>query len=160
MFIVEILEGRSIWSECPFKAPEQFIYKYLLYVRKCKTLLQLERILICCRCEIGLNGLVISSPDGYRVLRKYPLNHIARWALRGSVLVLYTKTPADVEEHTLTLQGDQRTITNILDTLTCSCMQWVQLLSDRLNIWCSNSCDPDMLESLKNCCGLGSSHLP
>ena len=81
------------------------------------------RLVACCRCEIGLNGLVILSPDGYRVIRKYPLNHIARWALRGSTLVLYTKSPGDVEELTLTLQGDQRTITSILDTLTCSCMQ-------------------------------------
>lgn len=76
-----------------------------------------------CSCEIGLDGLVITSPDGSRTLRKYPLNHISRWALRGSSLVLYTKTPVDVEEHTMTLQGQQHTIQNMLDTLTCSCMQ-------------------------------------
>ena len=77
-----------------------------------------------CRCEVGLNGMVLSSPDGYRTIRSYPLNHISRWAMRGSNLVLYTKSPSDVEELTLTLQGEERTITSILDTLTCCCMQY------------------------------------
>lgn len=81
-----------------------------------------------------------------------------RWQSRGSSLVLYVKTPVDVEERQLTLQvghlrhvcrcmrvlwlsrqastallhsplcwvhaqGDDSTIRNALDTLTCSCMQ-------------------------------------
>lgn len=36
---------------------------------------------------IGLDGLLIKTADGSRTLRKYPLNHISRWALRGSSLV-------------------------------------------------------------------------
>lgn len=79
-------------------------------------------------CQVGLDGLFILSTDGYQTLRKFPLNHIARWALRGSSLVLYTRTPADVEERSLTLQGDDRTIRSLLDTLTCCCMQMVELL--------------------------------
>lgn len=79
-------------------------------------------------CQVGLDGLIILSSDGYRTLRNFPLNHIARWALRGSSLVLYTRTPADVEERSLTLQGDDRTIRSLLDTLTCCCMQMVELL--------------------------------
>jgi hypothetical protein len=72
---------------------------------------------------VGLDGLFVLSPDGRRALRKYPLNHISRWALRGTSLVLYTKTPVDVEERTVTLQADDTTIRTVLDTLTCSCMQ-------------------------------------
>ena len=75
------------------------------------------------QCEVGLEGLFINSPDGRRTMRKYPLNHISRWALRGNNLVLYTKTPVDVEEHTMTMQADEHTIRLVLDTLTCSCMQ-------------------------------------
>lgn len=74
-------------------------------------------------CQIGLDGLLILSSDGNRTLKKYPLNHISRWALRSTNLVLYTKTPADVEERTVTLQGSEHTIRSVLDTLTCSCMQ-------------------------------------
>ena len=72
---------------------------------------------------VGLDGLFMLSPDGRRALRKYPLNHISRWALRGTSLVLYTKTPVDVEERTVTLTSDDATIRDVLDTLTCSCMQ-------------------------------------
>lgn len=74
-------------------------------------------------CQIGLDGLFIVSVDSGRTLRKYPLNHISRWAARGTSLVLYTKTPVDVEERTLTLQADDSIIRSVLDTLTCSCMQ-------------------------------------
>ena len=73
--------------------------------------------------EIGLDGVFISSRDTQRMLRKYPLNHISRWALRDSSLVLYTKTPVDVEEVTVTLQGDDRIVRSALDTLTSCCMQ-------------------------------------
>ena len=75
--------------------------------------------------QVGLDGLYLLAPDTQRELRKFPLQHISRWALRGSSLVLYTKTPVDVEEHTVTLQADDRTICSVLDTLTCSCMQCV-----------------------------------
>ena len=73
--------------------------------------------------QIGLDGLCFLTPDGSRTLRKYPLNNISRWALRGTKLVLYTKTPGDVEENTVVLQGDEDTTRSVLDTLTCSCMQ-------------------------------------
>jgi hypothetical protein len=48
-----------------------------------------------------------------------------RWQsqIRGRSLVMYTRTPSDVEERQLTLEGDETTIRNVLDTLTCSCMQ-------------------------------------
>ncbi len=78
-----------------------------------------ERVIV----NVGMDGLFISTRDSNRTLRKYPLNHISRWALRGNSLVLYTKTPVDVEEVTVTLQGDDMTIRSVLDTLTCSCMQ-------------------------------------
>ena len=74
-------------------------------------------------CEIGLEGVILKSPDGQRTLKKYPLNHISRWALRGTSLVLYTKTPVDAEERTVTLQAGDSIIRSVLDTLTCSCMQ-------------------------------------
>lgn len=85
-----------------------------------------ERVVV----SVGMDGLFISTNDGKRTLRKYPLNHISRWALRGNGLVLYTKTPVDVEEVTVTLQGDDMTIRSVLDTLTCSCMQYVLPNSD------------------------------
>lgn len=56
-------------------------------------------------------------------MRSYELGHISRWQSRGSSLVLYTRTPVDVEERQLTLQGDEHTVRSALDTLTCSCMQ-------------------------------------
>ena len=74
-------------------------------------------------CQVSLDGLFLLSPDGHRTKRKFPLNHISRWALRGSSLILYTRTPVDVEERTVTLQGDDRVIRSVLDTLTCCCMQ-------------------------------------
>lgn len=83
-----------------------------------------ERVL----CEIGLEGVVLKTTDGQRTLKKYPLNHISRWALRGTSLVLYTKTPVDVEERTVTLQAGDSVIRSVLDTLTCSCMQMCELL--------------------------------
>lgn len=73
--------------------------------------------------QVGLDGLNFLTPDGARTLRKYPLNNISRWALRGTKLVLYTKSSGDVEENTVVLQGDEDTTRSVLDTLTCSCMQ-------------------------------------
>lgn len=93
-------------------------------------------------CQVSLDGLFLLSPDGNRTKRKFPLNHISRWALRGSLLVLYTRTPVDVEERTVTLQGDDRVIRSVLDTLTCCCMQCVVKLSSRsslLDFSCSSS---------------------
>ena len=52
-----------------------------------------------------MDGLFLMSPDASRTLRKFPLSHIARWATPpsagGAALVLYTRTPVDVEEVTL-----------------------------------------------------------
>lgn len=73
--------------------------------------------------QIGLDGLKILDANSGRSIRSYELGHISRWQSRGSSLVLYTRTPVDVEERQLTLQGDDNTIRNTLDTLTCSCMQ-------------------------------------
>jgi hypothetical protein len=72
---------------------------------------------------IGLDGLKITDANSGRTMRSYELGHISRWQSRGSSLVLYTKTPVDIEERSVTLQGDDNTIRNCLDTLTCSCMQ-------------------------------------
>ncbi len=80
--------------------------------------------------QIGLDGLVVSDANSGRSLKSYELGHITRWQSKGldsargrSSLVLYTRTPSDVEERQLTLQGDEYTIRSALDTLTCSCMQ-------------------------------------
>ena len=82
--------------------------------------------------QVGMDGLFLMSPDASRTLRKFPLSHIARWAIPpsagGAALVLYTRTPVDVEEVTLTLSGPPPTIRAVLDTLTCCCMQMVELL--------------------------------
>jgi hypothetical protein len=73
--------------------------------------------------QVGLEGVKLLSEDGGRALRIYPLNHISRWALRDTQLVLYTKTPVDVEERAVTLQAPKNVTQSVLDTLTCSCMQ-------------------------------------
>lgn len=73
--------------------------------------------------QIGLEGLKILNAEGNRTMRAYELGHISRWQTRGNNLVLYTKTPVDVEERQLTLQGDDHTVRGALDTLTCACMQ-------------------------------------
>lgn len=75
-----------------------------------------------------MDGLALATPDGGRTLRRYPLSHIARWALRGPSLVLYTKAPGDASERVLTLAGDDAGVRSLLDTLTCCCMQMVELL--------------------------------
>jgi len=80
--------------------------------------------------EVGLEGVKLLSEDGARTLRIYPLNHISRWALRDTQLVLYTKTPVDVEERTVTLQAGKSVTQSVLDTLTCSCMQMCELLQN------------------------------
>lgn len=46
-----------------------------------------------------------------------------RWQLRDGSLLLYTKTPSDVEERQVHLQGDDNSLRNALDTLASSCMQ-------------------------------------
>ncbi len=93
-------------------------------------------------CQVGLDGLQISAVDSGRTLRKYPLNHIARWAAQGTSLMLYTKTPSDVEERTFTLQADETTIRSLLDTLTCCCMQYVLMA---LMNWQSVLCNTQLL---------------
>eukprot|EP00887_Chlorella_sp_A99_P006027 scaffold27.g6027.t1 len=78
--------------------------------------------------EVGLEGFILLAADGRRALRKYPLHHISRWSMRGTSLILFTRSPVDVEDQTLTLQGDEHTIRSVLDTLTCSCMQMAEML--------------------------------
>ena len=43
--------------------------------------------------EVGLDGFRILTPEGGRALRKYPLHHISRWSMRGTTLILFTKSP-------------------------------------------------------------------
>jgi hypothetical protein len=79
-----------------------------------------ERVTI----QIGLEGLKVLNSDGTRPMRSYELSHISRWqSSGGGSLILYTKTPVDVEERQLTLSGDDHTIRSALDTLTSCCMQ-------------------------------------
>lgn len=73
--------------------------------------------------QIGMDGLKITTTSDSRTLRSYELSHISRWQSRSNNLVLYTKTPNDMEERQTTLSGDETTIRSALDTLTCCCMQ-------------------------------------
>ena len=43
--------------------------------------------------EIGMDGFNVLSSDGSRILRKYPLPNISRWSMRGSSLILFTRSP-------------------------------------------------------------------
>ena len=43
--------------------------------------------------EIGLEGLNILDASASRVLRRYPLHHISRWSMRGTSLILFTRSP-------------------------------------------------------------------
>lgn len=43
--------------------------------------------------EVGMEGFNILSSDGQRTLRKYSLENISRWSMRGTSLILYTRTP-------------------------------------------------------------------
>jgi hypothetical protein len=43
--------------------------------------------------EVGLEGFNILDASGSRNLRKYPLHHISRWSMRGSSLILFTRSP-------------------------------------------------------------------
>ncbi|PSC70595.1 pleckstrin homology domain-containing 1-like [Micractinium conductrix] len=78
--------------------------------------------------EVGLEGFNIMDSGGSRVMKKYPLHHISRWSMRGTSLILFTRSPVDVEDRSVTLQGDENTIRTVLDTLTCSCMQMAEML--------------------------------
>lgn len=73
--------------------------------------------------QLGMDGLAIFNAEGTTKKRAYELSHISRWQATGGTLVLYTRTPVDLEERQLTLTGDEHTIRNVLDTLTCCCMQ-------------------------------------
>ncbi|KAI7842789.1 hypothetical protein COHA_003535 [Chlorella ohadii] len=83
-----------------------------------------ERVVV----EVGLEGFNVFDSSGGRLQRKYPLHHISRWSMRGSSLILFTRSPVDVEDRSVTLQGDETTIRSVLDTLTCSCMQMAEML--------------------------------
>lgn len=73
--------------------------------------------------QIGLDGLKLLNASDNRTMRSYELGHISRWQSRGGSLILYTRTPVDVEERQTTLSADDSTVRNALDTLTCCCMQ-------------------------------------
>ena len=101
--------------------------------------------------QIGLDGLRVLSAEGGRAMRAYDLKHIARWQHQqggggggggsggydgyggssSSSLVLFTRTPVDVEERRLTLSGDSATVRSALDTLTCCCMQLAEILQQQ-----------------------------
>ena len=108
-----------------------------------------ERVVV----EVGMDGFNVLSNDGSRTLRKYPLPHISRWSSRGTSLILFTRSPVrlqcmhthtyntqeltmaipqytqvDVEDRSVTLQGDEHTIRSVLDTLTSCCMQMAELI--------------------------------
>lgn len=40
--------------------------------------------------------------SGSRIQRKYPLHHISRWSMRGSSLILFTRSPVGGREWWLT----------------------------------------------------------
>ena len=48
--------------------------------------------------EIGLEGFNILDAGGGRTLRKYPLHHISRWSLRGTSLILFTRSPVSTAQ--------------------------------------------------------------
>jgi hypothetical protein len=73
--------------------------------------------------QVGLEGLKILNADGTRTTNSYELSHISRWSMRGNSLILYTKTPVDVEERQITFRSNENMIRNVMDTLTCCCMQ-------------------------------------
>ena len=50
---------------------------------------QADRVMV----EVGMDGFNVLSSDGSRTLRKYPLTHISRWSMRGSSLILFTRSP-------------------------------------------------------------------
>ena len=75
--------------------------------------------------QLGMDGLKILTPDGGLAKRSYDLSHISRWQASPGTLVLFTKTPVDVEERPLTLSGDADAVRSLLDTLTSCCMQCV-----------------------------------
>ncbi|GIL49336.1 hypothetical protein Vafri_5718 [Volvox africanus] len=81
--------------------------------------------------QIGLDGLKLLSASDNRMMRSYDLSHISRWQSRGDSLILYTRTPVDVEERQTTLSANDNTVRSALDTLTCCCMQLAELLQSK-----------------------------
>eukprot|EP00200_Dunaliella_tertiolecta_P019000 CAMPEP_0202408560 /NCGR_PEP_ID=MMETSP1128-20130828/15054_1 /ASSEMBLY_ACC=CAM_ASM_000463 /TAXON_ID=3047 /ORGANISM="Dunaliella tertiolecta, Strain CCMP1320" /LENGTH=302 /DNA_ID=CAMNT_0049013745 /DNA_START=16 /DNA_END=920 /DNA_ORIENTATION=+ len=81
--------------------------------------------------QIGLDGLKLSDANSGRSMRSYKLGDISRWRAAPTSLILHTRTPMDVEESQVTLQGDEHATRSLLDVLTCSCMQLAELLQSK-----------------------------
>jgi hypothetical protein len=43
-----------------------------------------------------MEGFTVCDASSARSLRKYPLHHISRWSMRGSSLVLFTRSPVSI----------------------------------------------------------------
>ena len=49
-----------------------------------------------------MEGFNVLDSSGSRIQRKYPLHHISRWSMRGSSLILFTRSPVGGREWWLT----------------------------------------------------------
>lgn len=43
-----------------------------------------------------MEGFTVLDASSARTLRKFPLHHISRWSMRGSSLVLFTRSPVSI----------------------------------------------------------------
>lgn len=75
-----------------------------------------------------MEGFTVLDASSARTLRKFPLHHISRWSMRGSSLVLFTRSPSDVEDRSMQIAGDETTIRSVLDMLTSCCLQMAEFL--------------------------------
>jgi hypothetical protein len=82
---------------------------------------QSERVTV----QVSLEGLKILNSEGTRTMRSYDFKSINRCSHENGRLIVYTKSPVDIEERQLELTADSRTISTTLDTIMSFAMQCV-----------------------------------
>lgn len=78
--------------------------------------------------ELSLEGLKVQDRNGRMTRRKVPLDQITRWSKATDRLTMFVKTPVDIEEKAIAFYGPHSTLTSLLDTLTCYCLQLVEIM--------------------------------
>ncbi|XRA98708.1 pleckstrin domain-containing protein [Pycnococcus provasolii] len=77
--------------------------------------------------KITLDGLKIYDASGARQLRQYALNMITRWTQYGDKLTILTRCSPNADEHPIAFVADTITIRELIDTLTSTCLQLVEI---------------------------------
>lgn len=73
--------------------------------------------------DLSIDGLKVMDRNARMIKSKYPLDHITRWTRSADRLTMFVKTPMDIEEKAVSFYAPGSTLSSLLDTLTCFCLQ-------------------------------------